>query len=151
MYESLILCEFFEDAFPQHAPHILPADPFDRAYVRLWTAHVDKQVVPGFMRTVMAQEVDKQRTSLEEFYKALRTLCEKVKGPYFFGDEFTLVDVAIAPWVLRDYILKENRGYDRDAVGGGWKEYAEKLETRASVLQTQSVCWLERRGVVRVR
>ncbi|RPD57744.1 glutathione S-transferase C-terminal-like protein [Lentinus tigrinus ALCF2SS1-7] len=138
MYESLILCEFFEDAFPQYSPHILPSDPFDRAYVRLWTAHVDKQIVPGFMRTVMAQEADKQQASLEEFYKAIRTLCEKVKGPYFFGEEFTLVDIALAPWVLRDYILKENRGYDRDAVGNGWKEYAAKLETRASVLQTQS-------------
>lgn len=139
MYESLILCEFFEDAFPNHEPHILPADAFERAYVRLWTDHVQKQIVPAWMRTVQAQEPEKQRANLEELYKALRTLCDKVKGPYFLGEEFSLVDIALAPWVIRDYILNENRGYVRDAVGSGWAEYAQKLETRESVLKTQSV------------
>ncbi|KAI0767075.1 glutathione-S-transferase [Fomes fomentarius] len=138
LYESLILCEFFEDAFPNQEPHILPSDPFDRAYVRLWTDHVSKQIIPGFMRLVQAQDAEKQKTYLEEYYRALRTLVEKVKGPYFLGEQFTLVDVALAPWVVRDYILKENRGYQREDVGGGWKEYAEKLETRESVLKTQS-------------
>ncbi|KAI0753111.1 glutathione-S-transferase [Daedaleopsis nitida] len=138
MYESLILCEFFEDAFPNHEPHILPSDAFDRAYVRLWTDHVAKQIVPGFMRLLQEQDTDKRKTYLEEYYKALRTLCEKVKGPYFLGEQFTLVDVALAPWVVRDYILKENRGYEREAVGNGWSEYAGKLETRESVVKTQS-------------
>ncbi|KAI0359623.1 glutathione S-transferase C-terminal-like protein [Trametes cingulata] len=138
LYESLIICEFFEDAFPEHEPHLLPADPFDRAYARLWIDHIAKQIVPGFMRTVMAQEPDKQRENLEELYKALRTLAEKVQGPYFFGDQFSLVDVAVAPWVVRDYILAENRGYSREAAGSAWKAYAEKLESRESVLKTQS-------------
>ncbi|KAL7277816.1 hypothetical protein ACG7TL_008760 [Trametes sanguinea] len=138
LYESLILCEFFEDAFPEHKPHLLPDDPFDRAYVRLWTDHVAKQIVPAFMRTVMAQEPEKQKENLEEFYKALRTISEKAKGPYFLGEQFSLVDVALAPWVLRDYILAENRGYSREAAGQKWKAYAEKLESRESVLRTQS-------------
>ena len=47
MYESLILCEFFEDAFPQHAPHILPADPFDRAYVSVPQAFALKDTETG--------------------------------------------------------------------------------------------------------
>ena len=91
------------------------------------------------MRTVQAQDPAKQREHLEEFYAALRTLGAKVQGPYFLGDEFSLVDVAVAPWVVRDYILAENRGYSREAVGAGWKEYAEKLESRDSVQKTQSV------------
>ncbi|KAI0827907.1 glutathione S-transferase [Trametes gibbosa] len=139
MYESLILCEFFEDAFPEHTPHLLPTDPFDRAYVRLWTDHVAKQIVPVFMRLVMAQEPEKQQEYLQDYYNALRTLTEKVRGPYFLGEHFSLVDIALAPWVLRDYILAENRGYSRDAAGSAWKAYAEALETRDSVCRTQSV------------
>ncbi|KAI0629001.1 glutathione-S-transferase [Trametes polyzona] len=139
LYESLIICEFFEDAFPEHTPHLLPADPFERARVRLWVDHVAKQIVPAFMRTIMAQEPEKQREGLEDWYKALRTLTEQVKGPYFLGEQFSLVDAALAPWVVRDYILAENRGYSREAAGSAWKAYAEALETRDSVRRTQSV------------
>ena len=131
--------EFFEDAFPEYKPRLLPDDPFDRAYVRLWVDHVAKQVVPAFMRTVMAQEPEKQKENLEEYYKALRAFTDKVKGPYFLGEQFSLVDAALAPWVVRDYIIAENRGYSREAVGDKWKAYAEKVETRESVLKTISV------------
>lgn len=62
-----------------------------------------------------------------------------MKGPYFLGDAFSMVDVVLAPWVIRDYLLKEHRGYSREAVGSGWKEYAEALSTRESVVKTQSV------------
>ena len=48
-------------------------------------------------------------------------------------------DVALAPWVVRDYVVAEHRGYSREAIGGGWKEYAVQLESRESVLKTQSV------------
>ena len=47
--------------FPTHAPHVLPADPHTRALVRIWVDHVNKQIVPAFMRTVMAQEPAAQR------------------------------------------------------------------------------------------
>ncbi|EJF57534.1 glutathione-S-transferase [Dichomitus squalens LYAD-421 SS1] len=138
LYESLIICEFLEDAFPHYEPHILPSDPFDRAIVRLWTDHVNKQIVPANMRLTQAQDPQKQREHLEELNKALRTLVEKVKGPYFLGEQFTLVDVALAPWVVRDWVIAEHRGYSREAVGGGWKEYAAQLESRESVLKTSS-------------
>ncbi|KAH9889458.1 glutathione S-transferase C-terminal-like protein [Cubamyces lactineus] len=130
LYESLILIEFFEDAFPEYKPRLLPDDSFDRAYVRLWVDHVAKQIVPAFMRTVMAQEPEKQKENLEEYYKALRTLTDKIKGPYFLGEQFSFVDAALAPWVVRDYIIAENREK--------WKAYAEKIETRESVLKTIS-------------
>ena len=99
------------------------------------------------MRLVQAQDPQKQREYLEEFNKALRTLSEQVKGPYFLGEQFTLVDVALAPWVVRDYVVAEHRGYSREAVGSEWKEYAAQLETRESVLKTQSVSLLPSKGM----
>ncbi|KAH9917095.1 glutathione-S-transferase [Epithele typhae] len=138
LYESLILCEFLEDAFPSQTPHILPSDPIARGRVRIWVDFISKSVVPAFMRTVMAQEPAKQAESLQEFYNALRTLMAQVEGPYFAGEEFTLADVAVAPWIVRDYILRDNRGYDRSAVGSGWNEYAERIESRDSLKKTSS-------------
>ena len=117
--------------------------------MRIWVDHVNKQIVPAFMRTVMAQEPAAQRSMLDEFNTALRTLCAAkvalagvhggAAGPYFLGAEFSLVDVAIAPWACRDYILKENRGYTREEVGEDWVRYAEALEGRESVKRTCSV------------
>jgi len=138
LYESLILCEFLEDAFPQRAPHMLPADPFERALVRLWVDHVAKNVIGAFQRLMQAQEPEKQQAYLGEFNKALRTLADQIRGPYFLGEQFSLVDIAVAPWIVRDYILAEHRGFSREAVGGGWKEYAELVEKRDSVVKTCS-------------
>lgn len=138
LYESLVLCEFLEDAYPSHTPKLLPSDAYTRAYIRIWLDHVSKSIVPAFFRLIQAQEAEKQQSALQELNKALNTLAEKVKGPYFLGNEFSLVDVAIAPWVVRDYIPGEHRGYRREVVGNGWKEYAEALEKRDSVIRTQS-------------
>lgn len=139
-----MLCEFLEDAYSSHTPKLLPSDAYTRAYIRIWLDHISKSIVPAFFRLIQAQEAEKQQSALQELNKALNTLAEKVKGPYFLGNEFSLVDVAVAPWVVRDYIPGEHRGYRREVVGNGWKEYAEALEKRDSVIQTQSVRrWLQ--------
>lgn len=138
LYESLVLCEFLEDAYPNHGPYLLPKDPFTRAYVRIWTDYVQKSFVTSQMRLVQAQGESNQKAALAEFIKALKGFAEKIKGPYFLGEEFSLVDVAIAPWIVRDYIVIENRGFTRDAVGPTWKAYAETIEKRPSIINTAS-------------
>ena len=70
---------------------------------------------------------------------ALRTHIKEVKGPWFLGEEFSLADVAIAPWVVRDFVVVKHRGFTREAVGHGWAEYAARLESRQSVIKTNSV------------
>ncbi|KAF8806588.1 glutathione-S-transferase [Phlegmacium glaucopus] len=138
LYESLILCEFFEDAFPDHKPNLLPSDPIDRAVARLWLDHLTKTFVPAFYRLLQSQEAEKQHSALQELYQSLRKFAENIQGPYFFGETFSLVDVAIAPWIVRDYIIEENRGYKRGDVSSSWKNYAETVEARDSVVKTMS-------------
>ena len=43
--ESTVICEYVEDAFPQHP--IYPASPRERARVRLWTKAVDEELHPA--------------------------------------------------------------------------------------------------------
>ena len=139
LYESLILTEFLEDAYPSVKPSLLPADPYTKAYARIWIDHITKSVVPSFQRLMQAQEEDKQKAALADLLKALSALAQQVKGPYFLGEEFSLVDIVVVPWVVRDYIITEHRGFTRAAAGEAWKQYADKLETRESVLRTISV------------
>lgn len=138
LYESLVLCEFIEDAYPDHTPHILPLDPFERARARLWVDHISKAVIPAYFRLIQSQEANKQDEARKAFYKALSDLSKEARGPWFLGEQFSLVDIAVAPWVLRDYVASENRGYKREEVGNGWKEWAERIETRESVVNTIS-------------
>ncbi|KAJ7647721.1 glutathione-S-transferase [Roridomyces roridus] len=138
LYESLVLCEFFEDAYPTHKPSMLPEDAYTKAYARIWIDYVGKTFVPGFMRLLMAQETEKQDAALAELYEVLRRFSAQIKGPFFLGEHFSLVDIAIAPWITRDVIAAEHRGYSREDVGAEWKQYAEHVETRESVLRTKS-------------
>jgi len=136
--ESLILCEYLEDAYPTNEPRLLPTDAFERAFARLWLDYISKQIVPGYFRLIQAQGVEKQAEAREDYYKILRTFADLVKGPYFFGEEFTLVDIAIAPFIVRDAVLKEKRGYERADVSPKWKQYADKVASRPSVVKTTS-------------
>lgn len=97
--------------------------------------------MPAFLRLLQAQEKDEQAEVLKGLNGALGPLVEQVKGPYFLGEEWSLVDTAIAPFVVGDYILIEHRGYRREDIGEGqrWKEYVEKLTSRESVVKTRSV------------
>lgn len=137
--ESTVIGEFFEDAFPSHTPHLLPSDAHKRAHVRIWIDHISKNVVPAFFRLVAAQEPEKQKAGLEEVYAALKPLAEQIKGPYFLGEEFSLLDITIAPFVARDYLIADYRGFERGQVSAKWQEYADHVEKRESVVQTMSV------------
>ncbi|KAJ6497564.1 glutathione-S-transferase [Mycena sanguinolenta] len=138
LYESLVLCEFFDEAYPSHKPDILPGDAYTKAYARIWVDFVGKSCVPAFMRLIQAQEEEKRDLARTELYDALRKFAAQIKGPYFLGDRFSLVDVAIVPWITRDYIVAENRKYSREEVSAEWKRYADHVEQRESVLKTKS-------------
>lgn len=141
LYESIILLEFLEDAYPSNAPRLRPADPTERALARIWMDHINKVIIPAWLRLLLAQpgEGDKLNAARQELYVALRKLSKEVKGPYFAGEQFTLVDVTVAPWIAQDFIITEHRGYEREAVGEGWLQYAESLSQRPSLLNTTSV------------
>jgi glutathione S-transferase len=137
LYESLVLNEFLEDGFPNSKP-LLPKDSFERARSRLWIDHLAKKFTPAFYRTLQAQEQDKQDTALTEFVEALKKYLDQVKGPWFSGEQFSLADITIAPWIIRIYILEEHRGFTDELVGGCWSEYKKLIKERASVIKTSS-------------
>ncbi|KAJ7647720.1 hypothetical protein FB45DRAFT_860810 [Roridomyces roridus] len=115
-----------------------PEDPYSKAYARIWVDYVGKAFVPAFMRLLMTQGTEKQDAARAELYDVLRKFSAQIKGPYFLGEHFSLVDIAIAPWIPRDVIAAEHRGYSRDQAGAQWKRYAEHVEQRESVLRTRS-------------
>lgn len=140
LYESHILLEYLEDAFPAH-PAMRPADPYQVAKVRLALAHISTAVVPAFFGTLQAQSLEDQDKGREKLYAALRTLETSFfssDGPYAQGAEFGLVDASIAPFLVRLYILEEHREFKAADAGGSFEQYVKDVLDRKSVRETTS-------------
>lgn len=156
-YESNVLLEYLEEAFPGQQ-RLLPEGARERAHQRLWIDHINRNVVPGFYRLLQAQEEAKQVELAKEFNEAVRTplsletlqndVDPAVKlnkltaaadkdGPFFAGQQLTLVDVSVAPWLLRiRRVLKPYRGYP--VPEGRLGRWLEALETDQGVAGTLS-------------
>ena len=105
LHDSTIVNEFLEDEFPS-SPNVLPTNSYDKATARVWIDYINKAIVPAWFRLLQAQpsEPERQAATLIDFKNALATICKERKGPYFFGEKISLVDLAIAPWAARDFI-----------------------------------------------
>lgn len=141
LYESIVLMEYLEDAFPQSIP-LLPEDPIDRARVRMWVDHISKKIVPGFFRLMQAQEENNQNESRKDLEKAIYQFAEQLKGPYFTGEQFGMADIALVPFIQRQYfVLQKHRALSipKDSeVWQKWHRWVEAVLAQESVQNTMS-------------
>lgn len=162
LYESTVICEYLDEEYADEAaygPRLLPRDDvFERARCRLWVNHVVTRVVPGFYRVLQHTE-GKGYTIAEaraEFLKGLREFAKEMvdsgsgkDGPWFLGDRFSLVDVMLAPWAKRLFLIdhykeggvgipaKGERG-EHEEVWARWDRWFEAVVERESVKATWS-------------
>ncbi|KAH8645809.1 thioredoxin-like protein [Xylariales sp. PMI_506] len=143
LFDSTLINEYLEDALADNpgVPALLPRDPYERARGRQWIEYINKSVVPSFLRLLLLAKGQKKRVQARrELAGTLETVSKQWRGPYFFGSEFSLVDAAIAPWAVRDWISREYPAFHAgEAVGPAeWAEWAEALRQRPSVARTTS-------------
>ncbi|ORX33924.1 glutathione S-transferase [Kockovaella imperatae] len=143
LYESDVLVEYLEDKYPPSKEHppIFPTDIYEKSWARINIQHITKDIIPHYFKLQQAQETEDQQQALEEFYKGLRTLVDRVKLPYFAGEQFTAVDMSLAPFVRRFYSLEEHRGFDGEkALGSKWVQdcHADIFSERESLKNTTS-------------
>jgi len=120
--ESAVIMEFLEERYP--TPSLLPADPADRAAVRLLVLRDDELTDPYY---AFRRGEDGAR---EELDAALERLDGMLAGrPFLGGAEFGLADIAYVPWLLR---ARDMLGVDL----GGFPALADwlaRLEQRPSI------------------
>ncbi|KAF2197410.1 glutathione transferase omega-1 [Delitschia confertaspora ATCC 74209] len=154
LYESTVLCEFLEEAFPEYAPHLMPENPYEKARTRIWTDFVTSRVIPSFHRFLQYQPQRHGKEGLEEkrqeFLGYLKAFTKEMdtEGPYFLGKEFSLIDVIIAPWAVRLWVFdhfkgglgipEKGKGGEDEEVWGRWRRWLETVEQRKSVKETMS-------------
>lgn len=154
LYESLVVCEYLDEAFDGEGEKLLPGGAYERARCRLWIDHVATRIVPGFYRVL--QHTPEKPYSLtearEELVKHIKTFVRELdpEGPWFLGEKFSLVDVALAPWAKRLFIIDHYKDGGSgvpgpEAVQGEdgevwkrWNVWFDAVKERQSVKETWS-------------
>jgi glutathione S-transferase len=117
--ESVVILEYLEERYPE--PALLPADPADRARVRLLVARFDNALGKAYYALRRGEE-----GAAERLAHCLGVLDRGLAAwPFPFG----MVDVAYVPWLLR---ARDMLGVDLGPYAA-IRERAEQLSERPSV------------------
>ncbi|KAL3455367.1 hypothetical protein BJX64DRAFT_295125 [Aspergillus heterothallicus] len=139
-YESTVLLEYLED-LNVDPPLLPPNDAKLRAHCRLWSDYINRNIVPGFYRLLQEQNQQKQIANAEELRDHFETLVGAAdpQGPFFLGPSLSIVDVQIAPWMVRlNRVLKPYRGWPDPEPGSRWGAWVDAIEGNEEVKRTTS-------------
>jgi RNA polymerase-associated protein len=103
LYESNIINEYVDDRFPH--PQLMPAEPVMRARARLLLHRFEQELFCHIEAVEQNDQkiADKMRVAIAESLTMIAPIFDKQK--YMLGDEYSMLDVAIAPllWRLDHY------------------------------------------------
>lgn len=158
LYESTVILEYLEEAFPSHTPRFLPEDPYERARARIWIDYITSRIIPSFHRFLqyqpaegtLAQDDAGLEQARQEFLNHLKAWTKEMHpdGPFFLGSEMSLPDLVLTPWAVRLWVFDEfKHGVGIPAEGAGgldeaiwsrWRKWLSAVESRKSVKETTS-------------
>ncbi len=132
LYESNIINEYIDERFPH--PQLMPADPVMRARARLFLfrfelelfSHV--QILEGSSQKAM----EKSRIMIRDNLVQIAPIFARQK--FILGDEFSMLDVAIAPllWRLEHYNVTLTKQ------AAPLLKYAERLFSRQAFIDSMT-------------
>lgn len=129
LYEANIINEYIDERFPH--PQLMPPDPVMRARARLFLHRFEQELfchIEG-LESGNAKQQEKARADVEANLTQIAPIFSKQK--FMLGDEFSMLDVAIAPllWRLEHYGIQ----LGKDATP--MMKYAERLFSRQGFIE----------------
>jgi stringent starvation protein A len=133
LYESNIINEYIDERFPH--PQLMPADPVMRARTRLFLYNFEKELFIHVAaledRTIRGDEkrLNIARAAVRDRLSQLAPLL--LKNKYMLGEEFTMLDVAMAPllWRLDHY------GIELPKTAAPIQKYGERIFSRPAYIE----------------
>lgn len=132
LQQANIINEYIDERFPH--PQLMPADPVMRARARLFLHDFEEQLFSHIadIETGSPKVADKARTTIRDNLTQIVPLFGKQQ--YMLGDEFSMLDVAIAPllWRLGHY------GVDLPRQAAPLLKYAERIFSRPAYIEAMT-------------
>jgi stringent starvation protein A len=129
LYESNIINEYIDERFPH--PQLMPADPVMRARARLFLYRFEIELFSQveILESGKEKNADKARAIIRENLVQIAPVFTKQK--HMLGDEFSMLDVAIAPllWRLEHYQITLPKQ------AAPLLKYAERMFTRPAFIE----------------
>ena len=108
LYESNIINEYIDERFPH--PQLMPADPVMRGRGRLVLFRLEKELFVHVATLENPAATNKEQAKAREAIAQGLTMIAPsyAKNKYVLGDDFSMIDVALAPllWRLTHYDIK---------------------------------------------
>ncbi len=135
LYESNIINEYIDERFPH--PQLMPGDPLARARVRLFLLNFEKELF-AYVNLIENRAngpkptdkvLEKSRNQIRDRLTQLAPIF--LKNRFMLGDDFSMLDVAIAPLLWRlDYY-----GIDMSKNAAPLLKYAERIFSRPAFIE----------------
>lgn len=133
IYESNIINEYIDERFPH--PQLMPADPVQRGRVRLFLFNLEKEIFSQV--SVLENRSSKNEKAQEKARLVIRDRLTQLapvfmKNKYWLGEDFSMLDVAIAPllWRMGHY------GIDLPKSAAPVMKYAERVFSRPAYIDS---------------
>lgn len=131
LYESNIINEYIDERFPH--PQLMPPDPVMRARVRLLLFNFEREI---FQYVHVLEDKASNENAKAEAREIIRNQLVRLspvvsRTKYMFGDELTMLDIAMAPllWRLNYY------GIELPANASAVHKYAERVFSRPAFIE----------------
>ncbi len=132
LFESNIINEYIDERFPH--PQLMPPDPVMRARARLFLHRFESELFSQISAIERGEQkaANKARQTAREYLTQISSVFANQK--YMLGDEFSMLDVAIAPllWRLDHY------GIQLDKEAAPLMKYAERIFSRPAFVEAMT-------------
>ncbi|KAH6775498.1 glutathione S-transferase TAU 19 [Perilla frutescens var. hirtella] len=131
--ESLVILQYIDQVWNHNSFTILPQHPYDRARPRFFIDFFDK-MIHDVGRRMWASKGEDQECARQEFLERLKYLeAELGDSPYFGGEEFGVLDIALIPFSCRFYTYERLCKFSVEEKCPKLKEWVRRCSERESV------------------
>ncbi|XP_040290697.1 glutathione S-transferase omega-1-like isoform X1 [Bufo bufo] len=105
IYESLIICDYLDEAFP--GVKLTPADPYEKAQQKILLEQFNEVRILAFnilLARTKNEDYTELKTRVFEKFKPFEEVLTKRNIPYLGGESLSMIDYMIWPWFERLHV-----------------------------------------------